>query len=131
MDRLFGDVGFGKTEVVMRAAFKAVNDGKQAAILVPTLVLPISTIWILKSVLEIMPLKQMNPVVLEVKRAEWDYWKSSCAGVLIYYWVLTAHCLKMLSFLDLGLLGTDEEQRFYVKHKEKLKELKAILMSLL
>jgi transcription-repair coupling factor (superfamily II helicase) len=125
MDRLLvGDVGFGKTEVAMRAAFKAVNDGKQVAILVPTTVLAqqhyenfidrFSEFPINIGVLSRFRTKTEQNVTLEkLKKGQLDI-------------IIGTHRLlsKDVIFADLGLLVIDEEQRFGVKHKESLKELK-------
>lgn len=125
MDRLLvGDVGFGKTEVAMRAAFKAVNDHKQVAILVPTTVLAQQHFTNFKErfndfavnvdVLSRFRTKTEQKTVLEkVKKGQIDI-------------IIGTHRLlsKDVEFADLGLIIIDEEQRFGVKHKEKLKELK-------
>ena len=125
MDRLLvGDVGFGKTEVAMRAAFKAVNDGKQVAILVPTTVLAqqhfenfldrFSEFPVNIGVLSRFGTKVEQAVTLEkLKKGQLDI-------------IIGTHRLlsKDVIFADLGLLVIDEEQRFGVKHKETLKELK-------
>ena len=125
MDRLLcGDVGFGKTEVAVRAVFKAVNDSKQAAFLVPTTVLaqqhylnflerfrdfPV-TIEVLS---RFRTKKEQTKIIEELKNGNIDV-------------VVGTHRLlgKEVGFKDLGLLVVDEEQRFGVAHKEKLKKLK-------
>ncbi|BAN60575.1 transcription-repair coupling factor [Streptococcus anginosus] len=125
MDRLLvGDVGFGKTEVAMRAAFKAVNDHKQVAILVPTTVLAQQHYTNFKERFNDFPInievlsrfksKSEQKTILEkLKKGQVDI-------------IIGTHRLlsKDVNFSDLGLIVIDEEQRFGVKHKEKLKELK-------
>lgn len=125
MDRLLvGDVGFGKTEVAMRAAFKAVNDHKQVAILVPTTVLAQQHYTNFKERFNDFPInievlsrfksKSEQKTILEkLKKGQVDI-------------IIGTHRLlsKDVEFSDLGLIVIDEEQRFGVKHKEKLKELK-------
>ncbi len=125
MDRLLvGDVGFGKTEVAMRAAFKAVNDGKQVAILVPTTVLAqqhytnflerFAEFAVNVDVLSRFRTKAEQTTTLEkLKKGQVDI-------------LIGTHRIlsKDVVFSDLGLLIIDEEQRFGVKHKEALKELK-------
>ena len=125
MDRLLvGDVGFGKTEVAMRAAFKAVNDHKQVAILVPTTVLAQQHYTNFKERFNDFPInievlsrfksKSEQKIILEkLKKGQVDI-------------IIGTHRLlsKDVKFSDLGLIVIDEEQRFGVKHKEKLKELK-------
>jgi transcription-repair coupling factor (superfamily II helicase) len=125
MDRLIcGDVGYGKTEVGMRAVFKAINDGKQVAILAPTTILCFqhyetfkerfaafpATIAMLS---RFVPPKEIKQVVLDVEAGKVDI-------------VIGTHRLlsKDVQFHDLGLLIVDEEQRFGVAHKERLKQLK-------
>ena len=125
MDRLLvGDVGFGKTEVAMRAAFKAVNNHKQVAILVPTTVLAQQHYTNFKERFNDFPInievlsrfksKSEQKTILEkLKKGQVDI-------------IIGTHRLlsKDVEFSDLGLIVIDEEQRFGVKHKEKLKELK-------
>ncbi|MBN1479848.1 transcription-repair coupling factor [candidate division KSB1 bacterium] len=125
MDRLIcGDVGYGKTEVAVRAAFKAVNDGKQVAVLVPTTILAeqhyttfsqrLSQYPIHMSVLSrFKTLKQQKRIIEQLGNGGLDI-------------VIGTHRLlsKDVAFKDLGLLIVDEEQRFGVVHKEKLKLLK-------
>lgn len=126
MDRLVcGDVGFGKTEVAMRAAFIAVNDGKQTAILVPTTLLaqqhyenfrdrfanwPV-TIEVLS---RFKTAKEQNAVIAKVESGEID--------ILIGTHKLLQNSIK---YKDLGLLIVDEEHRFGVKQKEKIKQLRS------
>ncbi|WP_438834824.1 transcription-repair coupling factor [Streptococcus pluranimalium] len=125
MDRLLvGDVGFGKTEVAMRAAFKAVNDGKQVAILVPTTVLAHQHYVNFKERFDNQAVnieelsrfrskKEQIAVLEELSKGQVDI-------------IIGTHRLlsKDVTFSDLGLIVIDEEQRFGVKHKETLKELK-------
>ena len=126
MDRLVcGDVGFGKTEVAMRAAFVAVNDGKQVAILVPTTLLaqqhyesfrdrfanwPVS----IEVLSRFKTTKEQNAVIKEVESGQID--------ILIGTHKLLQNSIK---YKDLGLLVVDEEHRFGVKQKEKIKQLRA------
>lgn len=125
MDRLLvGDVGFGKTEVAMRAAFKAVNDHKQVVILVPTTVLAQQHYTNFKERFQNFA---VNVDVLSRFRskkeqtATLEKLKNGQVDILI-----GTHCVlsKDVVFADLGLMIIDEEQRFGVKHKETLKELK-------
>jgi len=126
MDRLVcGDVGFGKTEVAMRAAFVAVNDSKQVAILVPTTLLaqqhyenfrdrfanwPVS----IEVLSRFKTTKQQNEVVKQVESGQID--------ILIGTHKLLQNSIK---YKDLGLLVVDEEHRFGVKQKEKIKQLRS------
>lgn len=125
MDRLIvGDVGYGKTEVAMRAAFKAVQDGKQVAFLVPTTVLaqqhyesfierfidfPIE----IEMLSRFRTKKQTDEIKEGVRKGQIDI-------------IIGTHRLlsKDVKYQDLGLLVVDEEQRFGVKHKERIKSLK-------
>ena len=125
MDRLVcGDVGYGKTEIALRAAFKAVMDGKQVAVLVPTTVLAQQHYATFSQRLSAFPTRvevlsrfrtqqEQRDVVERLKRGEVDI----CIGT---------HRLiqKDVEFKDLGLLVVDEEQRFGVAHKERLKRLR-------
>ncbi|MFP5386622.1 MAG: transcription-repair coupling factor [Bacteriovoracia bacterium] len=126
MDRLVcGDVGFGKTEVAMRAAMKAVLDKKQVVVLVPTTVLALQHYHSFKRRFENFPVninfisrfkttKQKNEVMTEVAEGKVDI-------------LIGTHAVlsDKLEFHDLGLLVIDEEHRFGVAHKEKLKVLKS------
>ncbi|WP_373792628.1 TRCF domain-containing protein, partial [Jeotgalibaca porci] len=126
MDRLLvGDVGYGKTEVAMRAIFKAVIEGKQAAFLVPTTILAQQHYESLMQRFDDLPFeigllsrfrtkKQQEETINGIRKGSVDI-------------VIGTHRLlsKDVKFLDLGLLVVDEEQRFGVKHKESLKQLKA------
>ena len=124
MNRLLcGDVGYGKTEVALRAAFKAIMGGKQVAILVPTTILAMQHFQTALSRMRPYPVtvemlsrfkkpKEQTEILKKVKRGEVD--------ILIGTHKLLS---KKLEFRDLGLLIIDEEQRFGVAQKEKLKEL--------
>ena len=125
MDRLLvGDVGFGKTEVAMRAAFKAVNDGKQVAILVPTTVLAQQHYANFQERFAEFPVNVDVMSRFKTKAEQektLDKLKKGQVDILIGTHRLLS---KDVVFADLGLLVIDEEQRFGVKHKERLKELK-------
>ncbi|GGK32071.1 transcription-repair-coupling factor [Caldalkalibacillus thermarum] len=126
MDRLLcGDVGYGKTEVAIRAAFKAVMDSKQVAVLVPTTILAQQHYETFKERFRDFPVeidvlsrfrtrKEQNETVKRIKNGVVDI-------------IIGTHRLlsKDVQFKDLGLLIVDEEQRFGVAHKEKIKQLKA------
>jgi len=125
MDRLLcGDVGYGKTEVAMRAAFKAVQDGKQVAVLTPTTVLGFQHFETFKQRFSQFPIhvemisrfrtpKEQKEIVERVATGKVDI-------------LIGTHRLlsKDIKFQDLGLLVVDEEQRFGVRHKERLKQLR-------
>lgn len=125
MDRLIcGDVGFGKTEVAIRAAFKAVTDGKQVAVLVPTTILALQHWKTFGERLAEFPVtvdylnrfrtaKEKKEILEKLKKGEIDI-------------VIGTHALlgKEVGFKDLGLLVVDEEQKFGVASKEKLRALK-------
>ncbi len=125
MDRLLcGDVGFGKTEIALRAAFKAVSDSKQAAYLCPTTILAMQHYETFLKRMENYPIKvemlsrfrtaaEQKKILKRLKTGEIDI-------------LIGTHRIlsKDLQFKDLGLLIIDEEQRFGVAHKERLKELK-------
>ncbi len=128
MDRLIcGDVGFGKTEVAIRAAFKAVSDGKQVAVLCPTTLLaqqhgetfgerlreyPVRT----ETISRFRSAKEQKQIVAATRAGEVD--------ILIGTHRLLSRDIK---FADLGLLIVDEEQRFGVRHKERIKELRRLV----
>jgi transcription-repair coupling factor (superfamily II helicase) len=125
MDRLLcGDVGFGKTEVAMRAAFKALGDGKQVAVLAPTTVLSFQHFETFKRRFASFPVRielaSRFRSPKEVKAALED----TAAGKVDI--LIGTHRLlsKDVVFNDLGLLIVDEEQRFGVRHKERLKQLR-------
>ena len=125
MDRLVcGDVGFGKTEVAIRAAFKAVNDRKQVAVLVPTTILAMQHFHTFTERLENFPVKveyinrfrtakEIKEIIAQVKTGEIDI-------------LIGTHKIvnKDIVFKDLGLLIIDEEQKFGVKVKDQLKNLR-------
>ncbi|MGH7839686.1 MAG: DEAD/DEAH box helicase, partial [Candidatus Binataceae bacterium] len=125
MDRLLcGDVGYGKTEVAMRASFKAVADSKQAAILAPTTVLAFQHYETLRGRFAAFPvriamLSRFRSAAEQKKTLE--ELEAGKVDILI-----GTHCLlsKDVKFHDLGLLVVDEEQRFGVAHKERLKEMR-------
>ncbi|HYL64244.1 MAG TPA: transcription-repair coupling factor [Candidatus Methylomirabilis sp.] len=125
MDRLLcGDVGYGKTEVAMRAAFKAVSDSKQVAVLAPTTVLAFQHFETFKKRFAAFP---VNIEMLSRFRSPAEQKKILAhleAGKVDI--IIGTHRLlsKDVKFQDLGLLVVDEEQRFGVAHKERLKELR-------
>ena len=126
MDRLIcGDVGYGKTEVALRASYMAVNDGKQVAILVPTTVLAEQHYATFSKrfgpyaihvncLSRFRPSSEQRSIIHDLKTGRLDI-------------VIGTHRLiqKDVSFKDLGLIIIDEEQRFGVKHKEKLKKMRS------
>lgn len=126
MDRLLvGDVGYGKTEVAMRAAFKAVMDGKQVAFLVPTTILAQQHYNSLIERLADFPVR-IGLLSRFVSKKDQEEVLSGVETGKIDILVGTHRILsKDLKFSDLGLLVVDEEQRFGVRHKEKLKQLKS------
>jgi len=125
MDRLLcGDVGYGKTEIAMRAAFKAVENGRQVAVLVPTTVLCVQHGRTFKERFADFPIsievlnrfrtpKEASEIIGQTRKGRIDI-------------LIGTHRLlsKDVGFKDLGLLVIDEEQRFGVEHKEKLKKLR-------
>ena len=126
MDRLIcGDVGFGKTEIAIRAAFKAVSESKQVAVLVPTTILALQHYHTFRQRLEDFPVtvdylnrfkstKQKNETLLNLKEGKVDI-------------IIGTHRLlsRDIEFKDLGLFVVDEEQKFGVGAKEKLKQIRA------
>jgi len=125
MDRLLcGDVGYGKTEVAMRAAFKAVTDSKQVAVLAPTTILAFQHFETFRRRFAAFPVRVDLLSRFRTPREQ----KTVLAGVETGQVdiVIGTHRLlsKDVKFHDLGLLVVDEEQRFGVAHKERLKELK-------
>jgi len=126
MDRLLcGDVGFGKTEVAIRAAFKAVQDGKQVAVLVPTTVLAQQHYLTFKERFAPYPV-QVDMLSRFRSPAEQRTTINNLKKGLVDIVIGTHRLLsKDVVFKDLGLLVVDEEQRFGVAHKEKIKMLKA------
>ena len=125
MDRLLvGDVGYGKTEVAMRAAFKAVQDGRQVAVLTPTTILSFQHFETFKSRFRQFPIaiemisrfrtqKEQKLILEQVENGRVDI-------------LIGTHRLlsKDIKFQNLGLLVVDEEQRFGVRHKERLKQMR-------
>jgi transcription-repair coupling factor (superfamily II helicase) len=125
MDRLLcGDVGYGKTEVAMRAAFKAVMDGKQAAVLTPTTVLAYQHFDTFRQRFAPFPVKVELLSRFRTSKEQKDVVKRVESGEVDV--VIGTHRMlsKDVSFKDLGLVVVDEEQRFGVAHKERLKQLK-------
>lgn len=125
MDRLVcGDVGFGKTEVAIRAAFKAVADNKQVAVLVPTTVLAFQHYQTFKKRLEGMPCKVDYLSRARTTKDTHQILKDLAEGNLNI--LIGTHKIigKSVKFKDLGLLIIDEEQKFGVSVKEKLRQLK-------
>jgi|TARA_R110000782_G_scaffold237188_1_gene323330 transcription-repair coupling factor (superfamily II helicase) len=126
MDRLIcGDVGFGKTEVAIRAAFKAVTDSKQVAILVPTTILALQHYKTFKERLKDFPCKVDYINRFKTKKQQTDTLKKISEGqvdILIGTHRIVGNDVK---FKDLGLLIIDEEQKFGVSVKDKLKTIKA------
>lgn len=126
MDRLLvGDVGFGKTEVALRAAFKAINDHKQVAMLVPTTILAQQHYETMQSRFEKFPVNIAIMSRFQTPKQIKETIKGLKDGIIDI--VVGTHRVlsKDIQFNDLGLLIVDEEQRFGVKHKEKLKQLKS------
>lgn len=126
MDRLVcGDVGFGKTEVAIRAAFKAAQDGKQVAVLVPTTILAEQHYLNFSARMQNYPIKVASLSRFKAKKEQAQTLKELEEGKLDI--VIGTHRIlsKDVKFKDLGLIVVDEEQRFGVEHKEKLKQLKA------
>ncbi|HVP55985.1 MAG TPA: transcription-repair coupling factor [Candidatus Eisenbacteria bacterium] len=125
MDRLLcGDVGYGKTEVAMRAAFKAVQDGRQVAVLAPTTVLTFQHYNTFKQRLAAFPLKIEMLSRFRTPRQLKESLAKLEAGELDI--AIGTHRLlsKDVKFHNLGLVVVDEEQRFGVRHKERLKQLR-------
>jgi transcription-repair coupling factor (superfamily II helicase) len=126
MDRLLcGDVGYGKTEVAIRAAFKAIMDGKQVAVLVPTTILAQQHYETFRERFEDYPAKIAVISRFRSRKEQNEAIKGLKDGTVDI--IIGTHRLlsKDVVFKDLGLLIVDEEQRFGVTHKEKLKALKA------
>ena len=125
MDRLVaGDVGFGKTEVAIRAAFKAVNAGKQVAVLVPTTILALQHYQTFKQRMAAFPVNVQMMSRLRSKKQQAHTLEGMKDGSVDI--VIGTHRLVQpdISFKDLGLVIVDEEQRFGVRHKEFLKTLR-------
>ena len=125
MDRLVcGDVGFGKTEVAIRAAFKAVTDGKQVAVLVPTTILAMQHHRTFKERLSQFPVRVEYINRFRTAKEIREIVKDTIEGKVDI--LVGTHRIvgKDVKFKDLGLLVIDEEQKFGVKTKEKLKEFR-------
>jgi transcription-repair coupling factor (superfamily II helicase) len=125
MDRLLcGDVGYGKTEVAMRAAFKAVQDGKQVAVLTPTTVLSFQHFETFKQRFVQFPINVEMISRFRTAKEQKDIVERVATGRVDI--LIGTHRLlsKDIKFQDLGLLVVDEEQRFGVRHKERLKQLR-------
>ncbi|MDA8335660.1 MAG: transcription-repair coupling factor [Peptococcaceae bacterium] len=125
MDRLLcGDVGYGKTEVALRAAFKAVMDGKQVAILVPTTILAQQHFTTFRERLAGFPVRVESLSRFRTGREQRQVVEGLARGTVDI--VIGTHRLVQedVRFSDLGLLVVDEEQRFGVSHKERLKMLR-------
>jgi len=125
MDRLIcGDVGYGKTEVAVRAAFKVIDKGKQAAVLVPTTVLAQQHYQTFKERLLEFPVRVEMLSRFRTKKEQLEVVKGLAQGNVDL--VIGTHRLlsKDVQFKDLGMLIVDEEHRFGVKHKEKLRQLR-------
>jgi transcription-repair coupling factor (superfamily II helicase) len=125
MDRLLcGDVGYGKTEVAMRAAFKALADGKQVAVLAPTTVLAFQHLETFKRRFAAFPMRIEMLSRFRTDKEQKKTLEELEAGKMDV--VIGTHRLlsKDVKFHDLGLLVVDEEQRFGVAHKERLKEMR-------
>ena len=126
MDRLVcGDVGYGKTEVAVRAAFKVIDKGKQAAVLVPTTVLAQQHFHTFKERLAEFPVRVEMLSRFRTKKEQIEIVKGLINSDVDL--VIGTHRLlsKDVAFKDLGLLIIDEEHRFGVKHKEMLRQLRA------
>jgi transcription-repair coupling factor (superfamily II helicase) len=125
MDRLLcGDVGYGKTEVAMRAAFKSLADGKQVAVLAPTTVLAFQHLETFKRRFAAFPMRIEMLSRFRTDKEQKKTLEELEAGKVDV--VIGTHRLlsKDVKFHDLGLLVVDEEQRFGVAHKERLKEMR-------
>ena len=126
MDRLIcGDVGFGKTEIAIRAAFKAATDGKQVAVLVPTTILALQHYNTFKSRLGNFPCTVEYVSRLRTAKQLSDIKKRLCEGKIDILIGTHKILASGFEFKDLGLLIIDEEQKFGVSAKEKLRQMKA------
>ncbi len=126
MDRLLcGDVGYGKTEVAMRASFKAIMDGKQVAILCPTTVLVNQHLNTFRNRMVLFPVRVEALSRLQTKGQQKKIVEDLKKGLVDV--IIGTHRLlsKDVEFHDLGILIVDEEQRFGVSHKEKIKHMRA------
>ncbi len=125
MDRMvYGDVGYGKTEVALRAAFKAVMDGKQVAVLVPTTVLALQHGETFRRRFLPWPVRVETLTRFQTPRERKAVLEGLASGAVDV--VIGTHSIlqKKVVFSDLGLLVVDEEHRFGVMHKERLKEMR-------
>ncbi|MFQ3549379.1 MAG: transcription-repair coupling factor [Armatimonadota bacterium] len=125
MDRLLcGDVGYGKTEVAVRAAFKVVSEGRQVAVLAPTTVLAHQHLNTFRERLAAFPIKVEVLSRFRSKAEQKEILEHTKYGMIDI--LIGTHRIlsKDVEFKDLGLLVIDEEQRFGVRHKEKLKQLR-------
>lgn len=125
MDRLLcGDVGYGKTEVALRASFKAVMDGKQVAVLCPTTVLASQHLKTFRDRLVLFPIRVEGLTRLQSRFKQKKIVQDMKKGLVDI--VIGTHRILSndVQFKDLGLLVVDEEQRFGVHHKEKIKTMK-------
>ena len=128
MDRLLcGDVGYGKTEVAMRAAFTAVQDGKQAAILTPTTVLAFQHYESFKRRFANFPVNVEMISRFRNAKEQKDILERAASGKIDILIGTHRVLSKDLRFQDLGLLVVDEEQRFGVRHKERLKKMRTAI----
>jgi transcription-repair coupling factor (superfamily II helicase) len=128
MDRLLcGDVGYGKTEVAMRAAFKAVQDGKQVAVLTPTTVLCFQHFESFKKRFSKFPVNIEMISRFRTAKEKKDVLERTEQGKVDILIGTHAVLSPTLKFQDLGLLVVDEEQRFGVRHKERLKQMRAAI----
>jgi transcription-repair coupling factor (superfamily II helicase) len=128
MDRLIcGDVGYGKTEIAIRGAFKAVQDGKQVAVLVPTTILAEQHLRSFSERLASFPVRIEALSRFQTAKQQKSVLERMKAGTVDI--VIGTHRLLSpdIEFRDLGLLVIDEEQRFGVKHKERLKQLRQMV----
>ena len=128
MDRLVcGDVGYGKTEVAMRAAFKAIRAGKQVAVLVPTTVLAQQHLVTFRERMAEWPTR-IEAISRLVSRKDTTQILEDSASGAVNILIGTHRLLSGdVNFKDLGLIIIDEEQRFGVAHKEKLKQLRRLV----
>ena len=126
MDRLLcGDVGYGKTEVAMRAAFKAIQDSKQVAVLTPTTVLCFQHFETFKKRFANFPVKVEMISRFRTAKEKKDVLEQVADGKVDILIGTHAVLAENVHFQDLGLLVVDEEQRFGVRHKERLKKMRA------
>src|SRR5205823_6692973 len=131
MDRLIcGDVGFGKTEIAIRAAFKTCVDGKQAAVLVPTTILAFQHYKTFSDRLKDFPVKVDYVNRFKSAKLKKETYKKLEEGKIDI--IIGTHALlgKDVKFKDLGVMIIDEEQKFGVASKEKLKQIRTTVDSL-